>query len=116
VIGPALEIVDDDGERLEFDAEEAAALFALTGELEGATVSACPGCRSRILTVMALVDLLDASPPFPRGDDLVDLADDAPTLHLYARDLQGGCRHRGWRDPGADEWAEAFGLRPGRPR
>jgi hypothetical protein len=46
----------------------------------------------------------------------VDLADEAPTLHLYARDLLGSCRHRAWLDPGADEWAEALGMRPSRPR
>jgi hypothetical protein len=106
---PALEIVDDDGERLLLDGAEADALWSLTGDLDDATVSACPGCRSRIVTVVALVELLDASPPFGRGEELVELADDAPTLHLYVRDLRGTCRHRAWRDPGFDEWAEVFG-------
>lgn len=103
-----MEIVDDDGERVVLDAEEAAHLFALTGGLDGATVSACPRCRSRILTVVALVDLLDESPPFSRGEELVELADEAPTLHLYLRDLGAACAHRGWIDPGHDEWADVF--------
>ncbi len=103
-----MEIVDDDGERVVLDAEEAAHLFALTDGLDGATVSACPRCRSRILTVVALVDLLDASPPFARGEELVELADEAPTLHLYLRDLSAACDHRGWIDPGYDEWSDAF--------
>ena len=113
---PALEIVDDDGERLVFDAEESEHLFALTDGLDAATVSACPRCRSRIVTVVALVDLLDASPPFSRAEELVELADDAPTLHLYVRDLATACGHRGWIDPGHDEWSDAFGTRLTLPR
>lgn len=113
---PALELVDDDGERLVLDADEAEHLFALTGGLDGATVSACPRCRSRILTVVALVDLLDDSPPFSRAEELVELADEAPTLHLYVRDLTGACGHRGWIDPGFDEWSDAFGSRTTLPR
>ena len=50
-------------------------------------MSACPQCRSRILAVVALVDLLADAPPFARSGELVELADDAPTLHLYVRDL-----------------------------
>jgi hypothetical protein len=105
---PAVEIVDDDGERVLLDADETDHLFALTGGLDGATVSACPKCRSRILTVVALVDLLDASPPFSRGEELVELADEAPTLHLYVRDLTTRCGHRGWIDPGYEEWSDVF--------
>jgi hypothetical protein len=37
---------------------------------------------------------------------LLALADDAPTLHLYVRDLQTACAHRTWLDPGAEEWAD----------
>jgi hypothetical protein len=113
---PVLEIVDDDGERLLFDPDEAAHLFALTGGLDSATVSACPQCRSRIVAVVALVDLLEASPPFSRGEELVELADEAPTLHLYVRDLSGGCAHRGWRDPGYEEWVDALTSPVERPR
>jgi len=105
---PALEIVDDDGERLVFDAEESEHLFALTEGLDAATVSACPRCRSRIVTVVALVDLLDASPPFSRAEELVELAD--------VRDLATACGHRGWIDPGHDEWSDAFGTRLTQPR
>jgi hypothetical protein len=105
---PAVEIVDDDGERVLLDADEAERLFALTDGLDGATVSACPRCRSRILTVVALVDLLDAAPVFSRAEELMELADEAPTLHLYLRDVNAACGHRGWIDPGYDEWSDVF--------
>ena len=48
-------------------------------------------CRSRILAVVALIDLLDDAPPFARSGELVELADDAPTLHVYVRDLGYRC-------------------------
>jgi hypothetical protein len=108
VAPPDLVIFDADGEEVAFDATEAADLFTLTGELEAATVSACPRCRSRILAVVALADLLDAAPPFARAAELVVLADDAPTLHVYVRDVGAHCPHRAWRDPGAEEWAEVL--------
>jgi hypothetical protein len=105
---PDLALLDADGEQVVLDGDESAALLALTGALEDATVSACPGCRSRVVAVVALADLLDAAPPFARSGELVELADDAPTLHLYVRDLSARCPHRGWRDPGAEEWAEVM--------
>ena len=104
--GPALVIFDADGEEVPFDAGEADDLFALTGGLDAATVSACPQCRSRILAVVALAALLADAPPVARAPDLLVLADDAPTLHAYVRDAQARCAHRAWRDPGAEEWAE----------
>jgi hypothetical protein len=103
---PDLVVLDADGEEVVFDALEARDLFALTGGLEGATVSACPRCRSRILAVVALSDLLEAAPPFARSVELVELADDAPTLHVYVRDVAQRCAHREWRDPGAEEWSD----------
>jgi hypothetical protein len=108
VAAPALAILDDDGEVVVLDAEDAARLFALTGDLDAATVSACPGCRSRILAVVALVDLLGAAPLFARAGELVQLADDAPTLHVYVRDVAVRCSHRAWRDPGYEEWSEVI--------
>ena len=66
------------------------------GSLEEATVSACGQCRSRVIAAVALVDLLDGS-PHPRSGDLIDLADEAPTLHLYVIDLTTHCRHKPWR-------------------
>lgn len=98
-----------DGEMAEvtLDQEEANSLIALVGDLDDVTVSACPGCRSRILAAVALVDLLDASPPHPRAAELVELADDAPTLHVYLVDGSSECNHASWIDPGYDEWAEA---------
>jgi len=103
-----LVVLDADGHDVVFDAAEARDLHALTGGLEGATVSACPSCRSRILAVVALSDLLDDAPPFARSGELADLADDAPTLHVYVRDLAQRCAHREWRDPGAEEWADVM--------
>jgi hypothetical protein len=103
-----LAVMDDDGEEVGLDAAEADALFALTGGLEAATVSACPDCRSRVVACVALVDLLDAAPPLPVASDLIELADEAPTLHLYVQDLASRCRHRRWLDPGHTEWAEAL--------
>ncbi len=46
------------------------------------------GCRlAQVLAIglacLALVDLVDASPPHPRGPELVDFADDAPSSHCY---------------------------------
>jgi hypothetical protein len=105
---PAADLVvfDADGDDVTFDAAEARDLLAFTGGLEEATVSACPTCRSRILAVVALADLLDDAPPFARSGELVELADDAPTLHVYVRDLAQRCAHREWRDPGAEEWID----------
>ena len=105
---PVIAILDDDGSDVVLDAEEAAALLTLTDNLDAATVSACPGCRSRIIAVVALVDLLTDAPPVARARELIELADDAPTLHLYVRDLATDCAHRTWRDPGYDEWSEAI--------
>ncbi len=115
VPAPGLVILDDDGEEVLLDAEEAANLFALTGDLDAATVSACPGCRSRILAVVALADLLHDAPPFARANDLVLLADEAPTLHVYVRDLASRCPHPGWRDPGFEEWSDVMADLADRP-
>lgn len=109
-----LRVSDDDGNEVELDARESASMLALTGGLEAATVSACPTCACRVVAAVALVDLLDAAPPHPRSGDLVDLADDAPTLHLYVTDLDSECEHERWLDPGREEWADATGddVRP----
>lgn len=108
VTAPGLVILDDDGEEVALDAEESAYLMTVTGGLDGATVSACPACRSRILAAVALVDVLGDAPPFGRSGELVRLADDAPTLHLYVRDAATDCRHAAWRDPGFEEWADVM--------
>ena len=105
---PALALFDDEGAEVVLDSDEAAALLALTSNLDAATVSACPECRSRIVAVVALVDLLSDAPPFSRSSELVELADEAPTLHLYVRDLAESCSHARWRDPGYEEWSEAI--------
>lgn len=112
----ALRFLDDEGSEVDLDAADAAALLSATGGLEGATVSACSRCRSRVLAAVALVDLLDAAPPLPRTNDLVDLADDAPTLHVFVVDESSQCRHESWLDPLFGEWAEAVGFPAARPR
>jgi hypothetical protein len=113
-VASGLTFLDDDGEEVVLDADEAAALLALTDGLEAATVSACPDCRSRVVAGVALVDVLDAAAPHPRGPELVALADDAPTLHLFVVDDAISCRHARWRDPLADEWEDA--VAPPTPR
>jgi hypothetical protein len=110
-----LVVLDEDGEDVVLDAADASALFAMTGDLDAATVSACPTCRSRVVACLALVDLLDDAAPHPRASELIELADDAPTLHLYVRDVATSCRHRGWLDPGRGEWADVV-RRAWRPR
>jgi hypothetical protein len=109
-----LVVLDEEGDDVVLDAADASALFAVTGNLDAATVSACPTCRSRVLACLALVDLLDDAAPHPRASELIELADDAPTLHLYVRDVPTTCRHRGWLDPGRGEWVDVVrrALRP----
>lgn len=117
--GEAVAFVDDDGTEVVLDAGEADSLWALTQQLESATVSACPDCRACVLASVALADLLEASPPHSRSRELLDLAADAPTLHLYVVDLLAECRHRSWHDPGFTEWREAVAdlvEEPRRPR
>jgi hypothetical protein len=108
VARPSLAVYDDDGEMVVLDDDETETLLSLAAGLEPATVSACPSCRSRIVAAVALVDLLGAAPPVARAGELLELADDAPTLHLYVRDLRTACRHGGWLDPGYEEWAEVM--------
>ncbi len=103
-----LRFVDDDGVEVVLDRFETDALLAVTRGLEPATVSACPDCRSRVVAAVALVDLLDASPPLSQTVELIDLADEAPTLHLYVVDEATDCEHPRWRDPGYAEWRDAI--------
>jgi hypothetical protein len=103
-----LVFLDGEGGEVDLDEESARSLFALTGNLDSATVSACPDCRSRVLATVALVDVLDDGPPHPGSADLVALADDAPTLHIYVVDGSRNCSHERWLDPGFGEWAEAL--------
>ena len=102
-----LAILDEDGEELVFDVDEAARLLALTHDFDAATVSACPRCRSRVLAAVAVVDLLRDAPE-PDARELAELAEAAPTLHLYVQDLATSCRHFAWHDPGYSEWAEVL--------
>jgi hypothetical protein len=108
----SLALVDEDGEQVELDAFEATLLLELTRGLEPATVSACPGCRSRVVAVVAFLDLLGDALAHERALELTELAEDAPTLHLYVADLASDCRHHEWRDPLYDEWADAFAELP----
>ena len=110
--GAALGFVDDDGTRVELAPDESDALFVLTGGLDAATVSACPSCRSRVVAVVALVDLLRTGAPHTRTSELIELAEEAPTLHLYVEDLRTECAHDDWHDPGHEEWADALDDEP----
>ncbi|HSO95854.1 MAG TPA: hypothetical protein VLV81_07410 [Acidimicrobiia bacterium] len=102
-----LAILDEDGEELVLDVDEATRLLAMTHDFDGATVSACPRCRSRVIAAVAVADLLsDAIDPSAR--DLAELAEEAPTLHLYVQDLATSCRHPAWHDPGHAEWLEVL--------
>jgi hypothetical protein len=107
VVG-ALRFLDEDGQEVELDASEAETLLAVTGGLDDATVSACAQCRSRVLATVAFVDLLDRAQPHPRSGELIELCDEAPTLHLYVIDLATRCRHSRWRDPGFAEWLDVI--------
>jgi hypothetical protein len=105
--GGGLTFLDGELSEVALDDDEATTFLALVGDLDAVTVSACPGCRSRILAAVALVDLLDAAPPHPRATELVELADEAPTLHVYLVDEGSQCDHEAWLDPGFDEWTDA---------
>ena len=111
-----LRVVDDDGASVDLAASEAETLWILTEGLDAATVSACPDCRSRVLAALALTDLLDESDAHPRANDLIGLADEAPTAHLYVVDASTDCAHARWRDPGRGEWTDVVGSESPRPR
>ena len=53
-----------------------------------------------------VLDADEAAAPHPRARELVELAEDAPTLHLYVQDLDTSCDHVIWRDPGFTEWSD----------
>jgi hypothetical protein len=112
---PALRIVDEEQNEVALDAAEAAALLQITAGFEAATVSACPDCHSRVLAAVALVDVVDASAPHPRAAEIIELADEAPTLHLYVIDEAGDCRHRSWLDPLYGEWVDVVDGASGSP-
>jgi hypothetical protein len=109
-------LFDDEGNEVVLDDGEAASLLGLTDGLEAATVSACQQCRCRVLAGAALVDLLDDAPPHPSSPQLIELADEAPTPHVFVQDLVARCRHRFWRDPGYAEWREALDALLDQPR
>ena len=44
-----------------------------------------------------------------------ELADEAPTLHLYVVDEAADCRHRRWLDPLYGEWIEVVDGAAGPP-
>ncbi len=102
-------ISDGDGATVKVHGAEAAELWRITAGFDAATISACGDCGCRVLAAVALVDLVGRSLPHDASSALIDLADEAPTLHVYLRD-SAGCEHRQWRDPGYDEWCGAFGI------
>jgi hypothetical protein len=104
-VADALAFFDEDGYEVIVDDANAASLWTLTAGLDAATVSACPGCRSRVLAGLAFLGALEEVTLHPTGPALVELAEEAPTMHLYLEDLTTTCRHPRWRDPGHAEWA-----------
>jgi hypothetical protein len=115
VAEPALRIVDEEQNEVGLDRAETDALLAITAGLEAATVSACPACHSRVLAAVALVDLVEISAPHPRAAEILELADEAPTLHLYVVDEATECRHRSWLDPLYAEWLDVVDGASGAP-
>ena len=111
----SLRFCDDAGGEVIVPGPDAATLWSIVAGFEDATVSACSHCRSRVLAAVAVVDLLDRSLPHPVSGPLTELADDAPTLHVYVADVDTGCAHRGWLDPLAEEWADVVEGPPRRP-
>jgi hypothetical protein len=105
-VTPGLVLMDDDGTEIVLDQGEARELLTVAGGFDAATVSACPDCNSRVLAAVALVDLLDDAPPHPRSGELIEFADEAPTLHVYVVDDAAECEHPRWIDPLYDEWIE----------
>jgi hypothetical protein len=109
----AVAFLDDDGSRVALDAAEALTLFGLTDGLDAVTVSACPSCRSRVVAAVALTDLLEREPFHPHAAELAELADEAPTMHLYVEDVVSDCEHDEWLDPGYTEWCDTLDEVPG---
>ena len=108
--------MDDDGVEVVFDEPDALALLALLGDLDDATVSACPDCRARVLAAVALVDLLERS----RRTRAPASSAISPTTRRRCTSSSSigtsRCRHKRWRDPLADEWRDVVGVRAGRRR
>lgn len=100
-------ISDGSGADVVLAADDADALLRLVDDFDAATISACPGCRSRVLAAIAVTDVLDGAAPHPRSGAIAELADDAPTSHLYVVD-DSDCRHERWRDPGGQEWRDTI--------
>lgn len=99
----SLVVANGDGEAIGLNDREALLYLPI---FDRALVSACPECRSRVVAALALRDALDDAPPLEATDDLRDLVEEAPTLHLYVFDAASSCTHGAWRDPGYDEWAD----------
>lgn len=101
-----LSFLDGEDAHVDLDDGQAECMLEFTRDLDDATVSACPQCRSRVVACVALHDLLTLRPEFPRAADLVELSEEAPTLHLYVVDGVAQCRHERWLDPGFAEWSD----------
>ncbi len=98
--------MDDDGNEVVLDDCEADSLLAVTCRLDGATVSACPDCRSRVLATVALLDLLDAAPPHARAVSWSSSRTMPRRCTSMSSTSGPSANTCGWRDPLFDEWYE----------
>ncbi len=112
----ALAFLDEEGCEVALDAWEAHSLFMAMNGLESVTVSACPTCRSRTVSIRAFLEVVDLLVTHPRSRELRDLAEDAPTMHLFVEDRETECEHALWFDPGFDTWLEVAGYERDRVR
>ena len=105
--------MDEDGNEVVLDERESDCLFLLTGGLEAATdfgVSRLSMSGARVGRARRPARRRAAAPV--AAPSCIDLADEAPTLHLYVVDSASDCEHPHWRDPLFDEWLDA-GVAPG---
>ncbi len=101
-----LRFSDDVGNAVYLDDTEVLAIWNTGEGIDAATVSACVSCKCRVVSTLALADLLSDALALATSHELYELVDDAVSAHLYVVDLATKCLHRTWLDPLAEAWAE----------